>query len=257
MVKWLLLVLVGGASVLASRSAVRCDGTSSRAFGYPTSTNLNLTNEITIAIWCIKEAGLANASEFVQKGRNDNGNKCNYALRDDSAAGLEFYWANADATFHGIKSVTKITGTNTPIHLAVTHKFGTTNNSMFWINGVRANVQPSFGTPQSTGAITNASALTLMGYAGGQHAKGTLLECAIFDVRLTAEEIVSLAAAPLSLQPHLRGILQSRLRGYWTFHEVPSWQAVSGRAWTDYSGWNCHLTATNSPQSRPSIVMIP
>ena len=128
---------------------------------------------------------------------------------------------------------------------------------MFWTNGVEAGVVSTFGTPELVGAITNAGAIAFMGYGGGQHTKGTMLECAIFDVRLSAQEIASLANAPLSLQPHLAGVLGSRLRGYWTLNEVPAWQAVTGQAWNDYSGWNCHLTATNSPQSRPGLIMIP
>ena len=241
----------------AAQAAFRGDGTAVRAYGYPTSTNLNCTNDITIACWIIKEAGFANASEFLNKGRNDNGNKANYAFRDDSAGGLELYWANPDAGFHGIKSVTKCARTNTPIHIAVTHQFSGTNNSMFWIDGSRANVQASFGTPQSNGAITNASALTIMGYTGGQMMKGQILEVAIFSTRLTAEEIATLAKGSMMDQVQNKGPLRQYLMGYWKFTEVPSWQTVTGQAWNDYSGWNCHLTATNSPASRPTILSQP
>jgi hypothetical protein len=255
-VKLLLAFLLAVCASTAS-AAFRSDGSSARAWGYPVSTNLNLTNDITISCWIIKEAGIGNAAEYVNKGRSDDGNATNYALRDDSAGGLEFYWANPSASFQGFKSVTKCTQTNTPIHIAITHKFGTTNNTMFWINGVRANVQPSFGTPQSKLSITNAGSIAFMGIVSGQHVRGTMLECAIWDVRLTFEEIASLAKAPQYNMGYFKGPRPQSLRGYWTFHEVPAWQTVTGQAWRDYSGWNCHLTATNSPQSRPMIFGVP
>src|SRR5690348_577223 len=153
-------------------AAIRGDGSSARAFVQPVSTNLNLTNDITISIWLIKEVGMTGNAEFVNKGRDSGGTLCNYSVRGDNAGGLELYWANPNGTFHSIVSNTKCSQTNTPIHIAVTHQFGNTNNSMFWINGVRAGVTKSLGSPQSTGTITNTGRLTFMGVSGTEHLKG-------------------------------------------------------------------------------------
>lgn len=240
-----------------SSAAFRGDGTSARAYGYSSSTNLNLTNDITIALWVVKEVGMANSSEFVNKGRNDDGNLCNYSLRDDAAGGLELYWTSASGTFHGIKSVTKFTRTNVPVHIAVTHQYGTTNNSMFWIDGVRANVQGSLGTPQSNGVITNSGALAILGYAGGQHAKMQVYELCLWGQRLTAEEIRSLANGRLMWQGFNKRPRPEALVGYWTFSEARGGTTITGAPWRDYSGWNTALYATNSPQSRPTFLGVP
>ena len=122
MVKLLLALCL---SVSVANAAVRFDGTSSRAFGYSSSTNLNLTNEITIAVWMIKEAGMAASSEFICKGRNDNGNKALNALRelikerDDLAARLSAVLETLGGRDAEINEVTELLAgvPGTPTHL--------------------------------------------------------------------------------------------------------------------------------------------
>jgi hypothetical protein len=125
---------------------------------------------------------------------------------------------------------------------------------MFWIDGARANVQASFGSPQSNGAITNNGKMDILGYdGGGTHAKAAIYDLAIWDIRLSDVEIKSLASG-LQLQPHRYG---TSLRGYWRFDEVPGFTTVSGRAYHDSSPWNNDMIATNSPQARPAFNSIP
>ena len=247
----LLILIVGLGGSLALPGAMRFDGVDDRAVHYPASTNLNLTNEITISIWLVKEAGMANSAEFVCKGRNENGNKANYHLRDDGSGGFEFYYASPDATFHGIKSGGALAATNVPIHLLITHQFGTTNGTMFWTNGIRASVRPSFGTPQSTGGITNNSSLTFMGYSGGQYTRGLLMESAVWGATLTPDEIAALSRSRTRGTPLL--IRRSALRGYWPLDRpFPYFTTASGsNAVLDLSGYGQHLTPLNSPQARP------
>lgn len=219
----------------------------------PTGTNINILDEITITMWVwLYPGALSGSAELLNKGRGSNGAWCNYALRCGAGNSLEFYWASPNGTYHGLKSNTTFNNrTNQPLHFAFRHKYGSTNSTMFFINGVRAGVASSFGTV-ATAAVTNAGMLSLMGYSGGgvSFYPAALHECAIFSRLLTDSEIASLASSRIYLQPHIYG---SDLRGYWRFDN----RKADFQTEFDSTAGNLNLVPNSAAPAAPSFLSNP
>jgi hypothetical protein len=210
---------------------------------------LNFTNEITVAFWINKEAGLASAAEFIGKGRLKNGNNHQWSVRNSSEK-FEFYFAAPSSTFHIFCTSSTYPSTNAWQHVAFRWQVGDSNTAQFFVNGERATgVWTTF--PTNTVMLTNAEPMRIGTTYAGSTARASISEAAVWNAYLAHNEVRSLAVSRVADLPLT--VRRQSLRAYWPLrNEFPHFSAASGtNRIRDMSGNLHHLTPLNSPQMRP------